>query len=134
MGDEVRVSLRWYVDESMIAIGKALAAVRPDLIYPGHPLSPVSRGTNDEDWLPIVGQNGWGVLMRDKRIRYRQPERQQLLDHGVRAFCLTGSGNQSKWEMLRLLVRHWDQMEDAMQLDGPFLYAVTTTGLRRIAT
>lgn len=77
-------SLRWFVDESMIAIGKALASVRNDLVYPGHASCPIDRGMADEDWLPIVGENGWVVLMRDKRIRYRKPERDRLMTHGAR--------------------------------------------------
>ena len=28
-------SFNWFVDESMVAIGKALASVRNDLLYPG---------------------------------------------------------------------------------------------------
>lgn len=126
-------SLRWFVDESMIAVGKALAAVRNDLVYPGHPACPIPRGTADEEWLPIVGGNGWIVLMRDKRIRYRRPERDRLMAHAVKAFCLTGSGNHSRWDMLRLLVRHWDRIEDTAQLPGPFIYGVSSGGLRRLA-
>jgi hypothetical protein len=51
----------------------------------------------DVDWLPIVRGRGWAVIMRDKRIRRRPVERQRFLDHGVRAFCLTGAGNQTSW-------------------------------------
>lgn len=117
----------------MIAIGKALVAVRGDLTYPGHPSCPFARGTPDEDWLPVVGSNGWTVLMRDKRIRYRRPERERLIEHGVKAFCLTASGNQTRWGMLQLLVRHWTRIEETAQLQGPFIYGVTSNGLRKLA-
>lgn len=133
MNGEVEASLWWFVDESMIAIGKALAAVRNDLVYPGHPKCPIERGTDDEEWLPVIGQKGWTVLMRDKRIRYRRPERERLIENGVKAFCLAGSGNQSRWDMLKLLLRHWDRIEKTAALDGPYIYAVTTGGIRRIA-
>jgi hypothetical protein len=132
-GSEAEPSLRWFVDESMIAIGKALAAVRNDLVYPGHLNCPIQRGTADEEWLPIVGANGWTVLMRDKRIRYRKPERDRLIAHGVKAFCLTASGNHSRWDMLQLLVRYWDRIEDTAQLPGPFIYGVSSGGLRKLA-
>lgn len=125
--------MRWFVDESMIAIGKALAAVRADLVYPGHRDCPVDRGAADEEWLPVVGDNGLIVLMRDKRIRYRRPERERLMDHGVKAFCLTASGNQSRWDMLQLLVRHWDRIEETATLPGPFIYGVSGSGLRKLA-
>lgn len=48
----------WFIDENMLAIGKALDAVRNDVIYPGHPACPIARGTLDEDWLPVVGDGG----------------------------------------------------------------------------
>lgn len=133
MADQAGDSVKWFVDESMIAIGKALASVRNDLIYPGHPDCPIDRGTLDEDWLPVVGTNGWIVLMRDKRIRYRRPERERLIEHGVKAFCLTSSGNQTRWDMLQMLVKHWSRIQETSLLDGPFIYGVNSGGLRRLA-
>jgi PIN like domain len=81
----------------MLATGKALAALRPHVVYPGHRDCPTARGDHDEVSLPVVGARGWCVLMRDKRIRYRRPERDKLTAHGVRAFVLTGSGNSTPW-------------------------------------
>jgi hypothetical protein len=122
---------RYFVDESMLSIARALRAVRPDVVYPGHPDCPDIRlGARDVDWLPVVGRAGWAVIMRDKRIRRRPVERQRLVDHGVRAFCLTGAGNQSSWQMLQLVVRHWDRIERVAAEPGPYLYALTTAGLR----
>ncbi len=87
----------------------------------------------DEDWLPVVGANGWVVLMRDKRIRYRRPERERLMQYGAKAFCLTASGNQTRWGMLKLLVRNWDRIEETAELPGPFIYGVNSAGVRRLA-
>lgn len=121
---------RFFIDENMLSIAKALVAVREDVVYPGHPDVPeIPRQTQDLDWLPIVGARGWAVIMRDKRIRRRAAEKQALIDHSVRAFCLTGAGNRTSWEMLRLIVRHWDAIETQAQADGPFIYAVTNAGL-----
>ncbi|MCB0995735.1 MAG: hypothetical protein KDB21_11625 [Acidimicrobiales bacterium] len=44
---------------------------------PRPPGPPIERGTVDEEWLPIVGDNGWIVFMRDRRIRYRRPDSRQ---------------------------------------------------------
>lgn len=122
---------RYFVDENMLSIAKALVAVRADIVHPGHPDHlDLPRRVADLDWLPIVGSRGWAVLMRDKKIRRRPAERQALLDHGVRAFCLSGAGNASSWAMLQLVVRHWHAMEKVLQEeDGPFIYAVTNGGL-----
>src|SRR5690348_8374043 len=43
----------------------------------------------DEDWLTQVGRNGWIVLTKDHRIRYRNLEREALMNAGVGAFILT---------------------------------------------
>lgn len=43
----------------------------------------------DEDWLTQVGLNGWIVLTKDHRIRYRNIERTALMRAGVGAFILT---------------------------------------------
>lgn len=125
---------RYFIDENMLSIGYALDAVREDIAYPGHRVcSDIARGTKDRIWLPKVGQRDWAVVMRDKRIRSRPGERELLRRHRIRAFCLTGSGDQSSWEMLQLLVRQWDSMEHwLLERDGPFLYAITRNGLRRL--
>jgi PIN like domain len=44
------------------------------------------RGTPDEDWLPLVGRNGWALITTDKRIRYRSNEKRAVQTHDVRMF------------------------------------------------
>jgi hypothetical protein len=71
--------------------------------------------------------------MRDKRIRSRPGESKALQRHNVRAFCLTGSGDQTSWDMLQLLVKQWPNIEAKLRdHDGPFIYSVTTQGLKRL--
>jgi hypothetical protein len=125
---------RYFIDENMLSVGCALNAVRADIVYPGHGGCPdIPRGTKDPVWLPKVGARRWAVIMRDKRIRSRPGERERLRRHQVRAFCLTGSGDQTSWEMLDLLVRQWSSVEQRLrELDDPFLFAITLNGLRRL--
>jgi hypothetical protein len=126
---------RYFIDENMLSVGYALNAVRPDIAYPGHAVcTDIPREAKDPVWLPKVGQRGWAVVMRDKRIRHRPGERNLLARHRIRAFCLTGSGDQTSWEMLELLVRQWSNIEQRLlEIDGPFVYAITLNGLRRLA-
>src|SRR5207248_11782635 len=49
---------------------------------------PADETVADVDWLTCAGGQGWAVLMKDERIRYRPAERAALIDHHVRAFCL----------------------------------------------
>ena len=51
-----------------------------------HPLAevfgmPADESVADEVWLERVGSEGWAVLMKDERIRYRPAERAALIDH-----------------------------------------------------
>lgn len=122
---------RWFfVDENLLGIARLLARVRDDIVHPGHPDVPdIPLQTPDLAWLPIVGAQGWPVIMRDKRIRTRRPERQALIDAGVKAFCLTTSGNSRSWDLLRVIVKNWDAVEERARDDGPFIYGVTMQGL-----
>ncbi len=52
-----RESLRFYVDESALGIGKTLAAARKDTIHVGHELIPeCPYGVRDTDWIPEVAR------------------------------------------------------------------------------
>lgn len=46
-------------------------------------------GMLDEDWLPVVGRNGWIVISADARIWRRSVLRDVLFKHGVRGFFFT---------------------------------------------
>lgn len=122
--------IRYFVDASMKGVGMALERVREDVTYAGAPDCPIKPSTLDPDWLPIVGERGWVVLTRDKHFRTRPGERLAFVEHRVRAVTLTRAGNLTQWEMLQLLVRWWDRIEDATGGEGPILLALTTHGLR----
>ncbi len=75
---------RYFVDENDLALGKALAAIHDDVVYPGHPdLPSVPRGSLDDQWLPVIGHEQLVVITRDQKIRYRVVEKQMWLTHAV---------------------------------------------------
>lgn len=78
-----------------------------------------------------AGREGWVVLMKDERIRYRPAERAAVVDYGVRAFCLT-SGNLRAQDMAGLYLGVLDRIVVACAQRGPFLYAVSRRGLRQL--
>lgn len=92
---------------------------------------PADETIADVEWLARAGRQGWVVLMKDERIRYRPAERAALVDHHVRAFCLT-SGNLRAVEMAQLYIAVLDKLTAACAAPGPFLYAVSRSGLRPI--
>jgi hypothetical protein len=61
-------------------------------------------GTPDIVWLQRAGAEGWIVLTRDSRIRYRRNEKETLLAAGVRAFVLV-SQNLPGPEMAEVFVK-----------------------------
>jgi PIN like domain len=124
----------FYLDASIqIAVRTALDSVREDVVYAGGPNAP-KESTQDRHWLTTVGNEGWVVIKRDKRIRTRPWEREALIAAGARTFCLTGAGNYNRWDTLRLLAARWDRIEQvAEKIPGPYIYAVTWQGVRRLS-
>ncbi len=92
---------------------------------------PADESITDADWLARAGQQGWIVLMKDERIRYRPAERAAVIDHEVRAFCLT-SGNLRAATTAQQYLAVLGQLVEACRQPGPFLYAVSRNGLRRV--
>lgn len=126
--------MTFYVDASVpIAVRQALALVREDVKYAGQPGAP-KESTQDKDWLAVAGKNDWVVLKRDKKIRSRRWEREALIAAGVRTFCMTGAGNYTRWEVLRLLTARWGRIEEVASANaGPYIYSVTwAAGVREL--
>jgi isopentenyldiphosphate isomerase len=74
------------------------------------------------------------VITRDQRIRYRPVEKRLWVEHGVRGFVLTGRDSQSTVASLAVLEHQWSHIEQLVidEPSGPWMYALTTAGLRQI--
>jgi hypothetical protein len=106
------VDLAYFVDESLLGLGKVLASVRPDIAHPGHRRLPeVPTGTLDPDWIPIIAARGLVVVIRDKKIRRKPAELELLRAHGLRVFWITGKKDLNNWGYLERVMRHWTAME-----------------------
>lgn len=92
---------------------------------------PDDEKIKDPDWLQLAGEQGWAVLMKDEKVRYRAAELHALIAGQVRAFCLTG-GNLRAEEMAGCLRRHQAQIWKACAEPGPFVFAVSVREVRRI--
>jgi hypothetical protein len=92
---------------------------------------PADETIADVEWLTHAGGEGWVVFMKDERIRYRPAERAALIDHRVRAFCLT-SGNLRAAEMVQLYLAGLDKIAALCMEPGPFLYIVSRSGIRPV--
>ncbi len=86
------------------------------------------RGTADEIWLEEAGKHDWIVLTRDKRIRYRQLERQSLQQAGVRTFVFIG-GNVTMKDTAAILVKALPRiLTISAKIKGPFIYHIGLGG------
>jgi hypothetical protein len=125
-------ALRFFVDESALGLGKALAIARRDVVHAGHPLIPdAPLGALDDEWIPAVAARGLVVIARDKRIRTKPVNRAMLRAHGLRVFWIAGKRDLATWDYLVRIVRRWDEIEDALTTKGPgpWFAAVNEGGL-----
>jgi len=90
----------------------------------------IGQGLADEEWLRDAGEREWVVLMKDAKVRYRPAELQVVIDHGLRAFCLTNA-NLRGAEMAERFVENLARIvRVAEQRPGPYIYGVYSDGVR----
>jgi hypothetical protein len=124
--------LRFFVDESALGLGKALAIARRDVVHAGHALiSEVPTGTLDPDWMPAVAARDLVVIARDRHIRSKPAEIALLRAHGLRVFWIAGKRDLATWEYLVRIVRFWDRIEKQVAAGpGPRFVAINEGGLK----
>src|SRR5690606_17110269 len=95
-----------------------------DMEDPGTP----ARRSLDHEWIPIVAKQGWIVLTKDRRIRYRTLEREAFMSAGAAAFWLVGSdmGHEQQARALRAALPAMKRY--ARNLGRPLLGQVTAAG------
>lgn len=128
-------SLRFYADENILGVGKALARAREDLVHPGHALLPkVPVGTLDVDWMLEIAGRGLVVIGRDRHIKSKPAELAKLHQHGLRVFWIAGKKDLTSWGYLVRLVRRWDQMERIITQRGlgPWFMAINEDRITEI--
>ena len=85
-------------------------------------------GVEDSVWLPFVGQHGWIVLTKDKRIRFNQLEKTAVRRYRVREFYFS-SGNFTGLEMAQILVAALPEMvRVCRRYDAPFITSISKSG------
>lgn len=127
--------LRFYADENILGLGKALAIARDDVVHPGHALLPeVPLGSLDPQWMPAIAARGLIVLGRDRHIRTKPAELAALRAHGLRVFWLAGKRDLTTWGYLVRIVLRWDDMESTIisRGVGPWFMAIADNRITEI--
>ena len=129
------LSLRFFVDESALGLGKVLAIAREDVIHTGHPLIPeVPLGTLDPDWIPVVAARDLVLIARDRRIRTKPGELRLLREHSLRVFWIAGKRDLSNWDTLLRMTRRWEDIESVVhdRGPGPWFMAISDASISEI--
>lgn len=138
------MGVRFYVDADCLGLAKVLVTVRSDVTYPGdaggvlkgraRPACPITEPhTKDEVWVPRVAAEGWGIITRDRAIQRRPAELAAVRANGAKVFAITTDEKLSVWHWLEIVAINWRRMEFLLDDDGPYIYAITRTGTRRMA-
>jgi len=104
-----RGHIRYFADENAMGLAKLLIRdhARNDVVFPGHPLLPeIPRGSQDLEWMPLVGRMQWIALTRDRRIRTRPAELAVYREHGVRSVWIGGKQDHSPAALADIFIRH----------------------------
>jgi hypothetical protein len=82
--------LTYFIDECLGGgiLGQALRAAGAHAIIGRERFAP---GTQDQDWLPVAGDERWIVLTKDRHIRKRELELTALVNARVRAVVLASA-------------------------------------------
>lgn len=92
---------------------------------------PNDENIADTEWLELAGTSGWIVFMKDTRVRYNVAERESVLTHGVRCFCLSNQ-NLSADAMAARFLDNLEAIRVACSTDEPFIYAVHVNRIERL--
>lgn len=114
--------MRFFFDENTIAVGRVLAAARPDVAVSGDGTVPgTALGATDPEWLETVARSGLMVITRDGHIRTRPAEREALTANGGRALVLLDAGSATTWQLVARLVEAWQIIDVLDREPGPWI-------------
>jgi len=136
--------VRYYVDADVLGLAKILVQVRGDVTYPGDPGGSVKGGrvrapctitqvdTDDEIWIPETARQGWLVITRDRHIQDHRAEIEAVRSSSARMVNLAGEEAIGTFAQLQVLMSQWRRITSLLEEEGPFIYSLTRTKLRRI--
>jgi len=85
----------------------------------------------DTEWLKLVGERGWIAFTKDKNIRWLTDEKDAVIQHKVKCFCLS-SGELSAQQMTDRFLTNLEKIALACQEPGPFIYNVYENKIEKL--
>ena len=128
MGDaEGQSGLVLFLDENHCRNPHLLAALKAAEVRCEKHLDHFAAGTEDTEWLPIIGSRGWCLLTTDARIKTNYLERECVREHSIRMFYFSRK-NISGAEMGLALTKAIPAMRRLFLTQSPPFTASITRG------
>ena len=86
-------------------------------------------GAKDQDWIPLVGDEGGVVITQDLRIQRTRQLKELYMQHGLGIFFFKSPSKTgySYWEMVEQAIKRWKELKDlAKNTPHPFAYRCTS--------
>jgi hypothetical protein len=133
----------FYLDADVLGLAHVLAGLRPDVTYPGDPRATIHKRerppcpittphVKDTEWIPVVAQNRWLIITRDRHIQENRREIIAVRDHGARMVALSGRDANGTFDQLEIVMVQWRSVVQLLEQPGPFVYTATRTSLRQV--
>lgn len=87
------------------------------------------QGVQDEDWIPIAGEQGACILTQDYNINRIKHQRALCEEYNLGMFYFRppSKGGFNYWNMVKLMVKHWPEIvKIASKNKKPFSFKVTS--------
>lgn len=120
--------MRFFVDNNLSPqLAAGMKGFGEDVVHVTEFLPP---DVDDTELLARVGSEGWCLVTRDDRIRYRPAESAAIREHQVGAFFMGGK-NLRRCQLIQQLVRNWPRMKElAAKTSPPFAFRVPPAGAK----
>ena len=136
-------AIRFYVDADLLGLAHTLVAIRPDVTFPGDkggvihkksraPCLVTTTSIHDDVWIPLVTEQSWLIITKDRHIQTRYRERQAVKEHSARMVSLVGSEAIGTFAQLEIIMCQWRRIETALTEKGPFIYRASRTSFKPI--
>jgi hypothetical protein len=125
---------KFFLDRSLgrVAVPALLRAAGWDLVtLAEHYGVPEDERVADPEWIREAAVRGWPILMKDKRIRYRRPEIDTVIQYQAQCFVIT-KGDLPSGEMAGRFLTARQAIFDAVAIPGPYIYAVQSDRIDRL--
>jgi hypothetical protein len=107
-----------------ICLPKALMILRLPVCYHQQHFAIDSK---DDDWMPVVGRNGWILVGHDSKHHLLATELYAIKQYDLGCFYLWG-GSATRWQKMICFARAYSHIIAACLTPKPFLYKVSEKG------